>query len=734
MRARPGRCADEAGGAPAEVAASAAQRRQARVDWRVATDHLGEPREVCSRDLSPGGRLASRLRRRRARRWAQAAGMARCAASGVPGSPASPASPADGAATGAGGAQGPASTGREVLRPGEIDRAALAAVAAGVEGRSSREGGCSAAVLQGSMEYGFNVCHVESGLEAEFGDGAAILADAATLGATVVRQPGTTDLFFSQLFGQAGAGTIRMPLAVDFARALDGYRRTEFQPFLEEVYAAGLRVSLTLFGLGGGSTRGDLAPGDDPYGTGLLQGIHGFDWSAHAAETVDGHSGAVIASSAFLDVRDPYVRAYLGVLADGIAVMLADVEADFQRAEPGFRLGDVVYGVELMNELDVCNVASVSKFDSLVAALAGATWAQVAHRWAQPLWNTFLGELAVLLPGLSSHDVPADAVEDHQSKSIHTWAWKRAWISGFAWQFQREHQAFRGAAFSASEMCPSIDLHWYFRGVADGDTIGARHVARLVWQVDEIRQVLVDQGLPWTGVTVFESGSSVLAHPDGGSGGLQFVPTGWTREDFQAREVFRRLVGAAASGALAGGWHSYQSVRGNGPFAGMGVRADTAGVNAQDMLPRPSWYAYQRLTGVFGAWLGCAMVLPSSLGVNDDSRRQQDAVVVEFTLPSGSEGTWAYGYVCFLDPWRNTGSVDVQFASTRATAATSFGFPPFARTTVTPAPGGDIPSATAYYGAPAAFTVGTSPATVSLDRGDYPLLLLSNERLSWSLA
>jgi len=476
---------------------------------------------------------------------------------------------------------------------------------------------------------------------------------------------------------------------------------------------------------------------DKVYGTGLTQGINGLDWSDHASASLEGHSGAKIAKSSFLDIRDEYVVAYLGQLADAVVTMLADVEAEFQRSDRWFQLSDVVYGVELMNELDACNIASSDNFDSLVAAISGASWAKVTHRWAQPLWTRFLGELPVLLPGLSSHDIPADAYADTESKTIHTWPWKHAWFTGFAWQFQEEHDAFRGASFSASEMCPSVDLHWYFRNVKntrkDHEKIGPRHVARLAWQVNEIRQILADQGLAGTGVTVFESGSSVLATPADGDD-EQFVPSGWTREAFQAREVFRRLVGAAASGALAGGWHSYQSVRKADTFAGMGVREDVSGITAEEMSPRLSWYAYQRLTDLLGDWMGCSLVLPTSFAVNEDSKRQMDAVVIEFQLPSGSEGTWAYGYVCFLDAWRDTGSVDVECKSSRSVTATSFRPTPYDMISIAPPPGGDLPSAQAIYSDPDTFTVGTSPTTLTLKRSDYPLILLANERLSWSVA
>ncbi len=737
MRGGPTRCGDEAGRAAAEIAAAAASRQQARHDRCVATRDLGPADHAPCRDLTPGGRIAARLRRRRARRWAQAAGMARAAVSTVPTLPRSPMSPVDGAPSANEGVAGHGAS-RQTLRPGEFDAATLAAVLAAIEGRSSRESGGNEGVLQGPMEYGFNVCHIEAGQERDFGSSSAILADVANLGAPVIRQAGTTDLLFSQLFGDTDKGLLLMPPTSKFAQLLEEYRRDQLQPFLEGVHEAGLQVSLTLYGLGGGGSKDNMSKGADKvYGTGLIQGISGFDWSLHATESLDGFSGAAIAESAYLDIRDGYGQAYLGALADAVAAMLADVEAEFQRTDRWFRLADVVYGVELMNELDGCNIASSNDFGSLVAAVSGARWAQVTHRWAQPLWDTFLGELPVLLPGLSSHDIPADAVTDTNTKSIHTWPWKRAWFTGYVWWFQQEHEAFRGGSFSASEMCPSVDLHWYFRGITsskEGDEkIGYRHVARLAWQVDEIRAILADQGLVGTGVTVFESGSSVLANPAGAKD-EQFVPTGWTREAFQAREVFRRLVGAAASGALAGGWHSYQSVRGEGSFAGMGVREDVEGITAEEMAPRPSWYAFQRLTDILSDWMGCSMVLPTSLAVDEDSKRQVDAVVVEFLLPSGSEGTWAYGYVCFLDAWRKSGSVDVECKSSRSVTVTSFKPTPFSTVTVEPAPGGELPSAQAYYSAPATFTVGTSPTTVSLDRGDYPMILLSKERLSWSLA
>lgn len=109
-------------------------------------------------------------------------------------------------------------------------------------------------------------------------------------------------------------------------------------------------------------------------------------------------------------------------------------------------------------------------------------------------------------------------------------------------------------------------------------------------------------------VSVMETGTSAIA-------GQCFFPASLaslTPEEFQAREVVRRLGGALASGARLVGWHSWMAGD-TAQFAGHGLREDTQAEDAPAFLAeqRLSWFAFQRLASLLGHTESGGMVLPS---------------------------------------------------------------------------------------------------------------------------
>jgi hypothetical protein len=216
------------------------------------------------------------------------------------------------------------------------------------------------------------------------------------------------------------------------------------------------------------------------------------------------------------------------------------------------------------------------------------------------------------------------------------------------------------------------------------------------------------------------------------TGRVRDLPPGFTDlATFQAFEVWRRVAGALASIARVASWHSWVAGK-EGEYAGFGLRHDgqDEGACASSSLPRPSWFAYQRLASLLGNVGVGRMLLPEVTDRGDLVRRLPTlgrAVVFEYELadPVG----FRYAYLVFLDPSVGGSSPTILAPSWRAVVGRA------RRCTVQPSVMKvmvtgceNLPVGSATYPAPVSFPVG-SP--LSVHGGDMPVFIQATARIAW---
>ena len=307
----------------------------------------------------------------------------------------------------------------------------------------------------------------------------------------------------------------------------------------------------------------------------------------------------------------------------------------------------------------------VSGFDSMDVVLwldfidaGGGILALVAH--------DELPDTSIFLPGISSYDISEDDIDQEDLNYSKTWSWKinffREFVKRFADNFAKDYPG-----FSPSMLASCVDYHWYHRttkSTGKTPTLGPQHITRLVWEVGQIRAALDAVGMTSTAVSVFESGVSSLFETD------DYVPPDVSMEVWQAREVWRRLAGAKAAGAIVAGWNSWHSssADSSSEWYGLGLRQDDTTTNKVVAISyqKLSWFSYSRLTSVLQAVTSTAVVLPTNVPVDSDSPIEDDAIVVEFsgiignhTTQISSTGIYAYAYLVMMDQWRGSSSNDL---------------------------------------------------------------------------
>ena len=266
----------------------------------------------------------------------------------------------------------------------------------------------------------------------------------------------------------------------------------------------------------------------------------------------------------------------------------------------------------------------------------------------------------------------------------------------------------------------------------------------------------LNDALPWDNITVFESGVSGVK--DAGDT-ADYLPTGVPGHDrWQAWEVWRRVVGAMAASAQVAGWHSWRPLPALGNWYGLGLRLDeqctvTEGddvpcadcgdeggltpFSARYAVQRRSWFAHQRLTTALRYVSHVRMLLPTTDEIERTSDTDMDAVVFELTgsvRDPDSVTTYRFGYLVFLDLWRDSADIELLVQSTTGAGVTILRV---ATCTGDPVDGSSA-TANLPYGTPS-FTdsytkwVPSTGLTVPVGRNP-PRLFLSNTRLDWSIS
>lgn len=614
------------------------------------------------------------------------------------------------------------------VRPpgGDVTEGLAAAPAAGRQGApsqaSAKEQYSNSAdwqVQPGTM-FGVNCAHMYG--EPKYGTAVNVFEDFNALGVQVVRQPGEHDLFTKQLLG----GVLAMPLFSELKRGSTYWdeARKSLMPLLRLCAEHEVQVVLTMMSLGGGQ-----ASTVSSFAAGVWYGLQSPSWAAHEGETIDGVGYDVNSElRAAIDTESEYQRKWFNGYATFVAELLLDIETELRLSYTGVELDDLIYGIEVVNEIVGSNVIMSplgSRFDDAAAARSGKAWGWFCYSYGKTLWKAIGRRVPILLPGLPSHEILSDSVGSDDELRPKTWAWLRVWLLSFASEWQRRWESAEGL-MPVTTMSPSIDLHWYHRNqIATAQSVGPLHIARLVAVCDLPRGYFDDVGMFGVDITVFESGASVLT-----TNGDQTTnrPTATTPTLFQASEVWRRISGALCSQALVAGWHSWMSLdaAAGEPFNGMGLR-DESGPDAADSAPRYAWYAYQRLTSQLQGWWAVRMALPSAVNIDSSSDRTKDGVVVEFLLPWGASGVFQFGYLCYVDPWRVTGTL--VFEGKPASG-------PVNVTEVQTTPGWtsahatmDLPEGVSGYNPNVVRA--TSAVSVSLNSSSPPRLYFTNSQFAW---
>jgi hypothetical protein len=300
---------------------------------------------------------------------------------------------------------------------------------------------------------------------------------------------------------------------------------------------------------------------------------------------------------------------------------------------------------------------------------------------------------------------------------------------------------------------------WYHTRRAGNDE-PIRHIGYLVCEVPEIERWIVDAiNAAWHAtdpstdvlssfpVTVMETGTTATEGSDS-PGHIAYVPNGFSREEFQAFEVFRRLGGALASGARMIGWHSWMA-NNTGAFAGHGLRDDTGDDTAlpEDATQRRSWFAYRRFTSLLSDVRLGSMVLPSVSDRSDLEAFLASAGVHPFvvfrylgtfTAPvlvtARPVGDFHYAWLVLRDPSVQPRGAPQLFASWLGPVRAGRAFNVELGCAVLPGvtPPGHLPSRNTLYGPSTEVDLGSPVEFLPADESG-PILLFSTEEILWTV-
>jgi hypothetical protein len=504
--------------------------------------------------------------------------------------------------------------------------------------------------------------------------------DASAVGAKVLRQFGYCDLLWGHMTGYFGLeGQERRAVPLDYLES--DYEQEHYDRLVElfrYLDQNNLKVVFTFMTLGGGATGEDQEFEQprfrDPLGEYQTGGTDdsnmlALGWSEdHAGNTVRDAWGNVHSFTYMLDpstpashvefslyrtwylgtldVRSPYKRAYLGHIAESMALKL-NAAAD----AAGVVLSSVVEGIEIFNEPEVRNVTLRGNTSTVLGAGYWAkAWAEVAIRFRQALGD----EVKLFGPSLAGYSL------DMRNSSRHSRNWKLNWYL----YFLIDVDDCLGSDWSIGDLMAGMDYHWYHRAVG-----GVVHMASLARDVQLLAELFRWMGVSSPEISVFETGVSVDGDYDPTTDG----------EWFQAHDIWRRYSAALVGSCSIAGWHSWMSLAGEGAqFRGMGLRNDIEIEMPVGAYPRPSYGAYWTTTDLAGAVQRSQLLLPdidvvpnANAFLDLELEGAMDCVVaVEMEMVSPGR----YLYVLLIDP---SGANDVTTASVKASirAGTPSGAP-----------------------------------------------------------
>ncbi|MCK6507988.1 hypothetical protein L6R53_32250 [Myxococcota bacterium] len=595
---------------------------------------------------------------------------------------------------------------------------------------------------------GLNGAKVDFFHEDKVGQSLRTLDDLSELGVTILRHPNQTvlDLTLAALFREDP-----LPDMEGVVTRLSE-KKEGLLAFLRALVERGLMVVFTIGVHGTAAGRDPLTGvGADLTADGRVATPIRTMWAKYAAYP------DLDLPESYIDIRDtsPH-HAWMLTYTEAVCSLLLELEAAIAESTPGFVLADVVYGVELNNEIDLANtVLGTPHLYGETAWLASAQdWATLLVEMARIVEAAFPnGALRILLPGISSWDQSEDDTDQDSRGYRQTWSWKisffRALVSNFA----------ALAGDTRNRLVHGVDLHWYHRmRESPGSVVGPQHVSRLSWEIEQVYAALAQAGLD-IDVTMFETGISVLKYGEDET--YDFFPGEMTdRGDvpalqlYQAQEVLRRQAGAAAGGATVAGWHTW---RADTPkpddhavkkWYGLGLRKDKQGTGFDEAHPRMSWLALQRYHSILPSWSSARLLLPteefrpvmrySAGGITfpTESPAFLDGVVIEYRhIRLTSLSSTSYAWLVLLDKWRDTSVVSLRCVPIGGTMLTvhKVGLVPLSYSWDVASSDSTLPAVirTIYRDAREVIVPATG-MTWRLDIDSDPFLLVSNGGLTWS--
>jgi hypothetical protein len=589
--------------------------------------------------------------------------------------------------------------------------------------------------------------------QTKFGTMEGQASDCASLGAELLRYIGKRDLSWNQLTDSARVPVGRGPVIARIASA-DNIER--LRDFLVVLHRRDLKVSLICLPWEERlSNTDDDRIKDSLYHEGDDEGVI----EPILLRWADDHEGSV-SDTTVLDIRNDYEVEYLAHMAEGIGSLLAAVAGSTEFVDTSgdpIALSDVVTSLELFNQVDDRNVVYHKASNSALkwalrigdASTSAGYWAAAYTRCALRL-HARLAEaglsLPIHLPGLSSW------LEDKWRNSLdYRLEFLDTFLAGV-----RTANAGADDGVDLAEISGGIEWQWDHRARARGleaeggpSKLGPQHIATLVGELRAIRDLLDDGGYEHAELRVLSSGISALD-------GDEFVPV-WEdgdQERFQAREVWRRLVGALAGGADAVGWDGWMSYLDedtstdedvNKEFYGMGLRDDdhAATSSAHRADARLAWHAYRRLAAYLAEARSARLINPEAPEDTSFSPVTEEdyLVVAEIPLGLGTVVSREWLYLVFVDPTFDvedaddaTFCIEIDWRSTTTSSGECSRVasePTDTSNEIVEPKSTSLPTTSSEY--PEEEDLTPLPASIYLQAADGPMLIRASRQLTWTV-
>lgn len=378
-----------------------------------------------------------------------------------------------------------------------------------------------------------------------------------------------------------------------------------------------------------------------------------------------------------LDLRSRYKLKYIYYIGYAIGRLLIEVNGDY-RTTHGEDIWDMIEALEVFNESNHANPFFNNYLhprgftwlmnSNTVVETQARFWSLGVREMVRGIQHVFAGEtrsfdggaslvpltLPLWMPSLAMYFDTGTIIPDdvHQGEALY----QATFANTLLFQEKLCHYLLQDFATDATDnpdaaaLACNVDFSWFtnqdyhYYNYKDNQSPGL--ILRLAAEVQALRRtfrsvahggldVIRTAGHPVT-ISVCENGAAAnLANIPYANTFFYMDPAGTSTspEQFQAREVWRRLAVAATGGRYVA-WHTHMSYRTGIPddttgFSYMGLREDDLGANpsittASLVTQRLSWWAYQRF---------------ASLAVDDGTSPFDGQIVARFatTLPSTTD-------------------------------------------------------------------------------------------------